>query len=205
MSPRPRKVSDEAVFTAAMRVMARASPAQLTLKDIGAEAGITAGALVQRFGSRRGLLLTMFERLAESTPSQLEAHRASHASPLGALRGYAGCMAEMASSPAMLAHHLSYLQLDLTDEDFRKCAGRQARATRDAYRTWLDEAVAAGELRRGTDTAELARLVEVTLSGSLMTWAFYQETTATEWMRQDLERVLEPFLAASIGKRTPPR
>ena len=44
------------VFAAVVRVMLRVGPADLTLGAIAAEAGLTAGALVQRFGSKRALL-----------------------------------------------------------------------------------------------------------------------------------------------------
>src|SRR5919202_6955216 len=115
MSPRPRKASDGEVFAAVGRTMARVGPAQLTLAEIAAEAGLTAGALVQRFGSKRGLLLAMSEHVARTTTNFFTELRAAHASPLAALRAYAGCFAEMGESPAALAHHLSYLQLDLTD------------------------------------------------------------------------------------------
>ena len=56
MSPRPRKASDEEVFAAAHRVMSRLGPAQWTLADIAAEAGLTAGAWCSASGSKRGLL-----------------------------------------------------------------------------------------------------------------------------------------------------
>src|SRR5260221_6685677 len=56
MSPRRRKVEDVDVFAALVRVMLRRGPAELTLRAIAAEAGITAGALVQRFCSKRALL-----------------------------------------------------------------------------------------------------------------------------------------------------
>ena len=45
------------MFAALVRVMLRRGPAELTLREIAAEAGVTAGALVQRFGSKRKLLL----------------------------------------------------------------------------------------------------------------------------------------------------
>ena len=45
------------MFAALVRVMHRRSPAELTLREIAAEADVTAGALVQRFGSKRALLL----------------------------------------------------------------------------------------------------------------------------------------------------
>ena len=59
MSPRPRKASDEDIFGATMRVMTRCGPRELTLAMIAGEAGLTASALVQRFGSKRALLLGM--------------------------------------------------------------------------------------------------------------------------------------------------
>ena len=74
MSPRPRKVSDEAVFAAAYRAMNRLGPGELTLAEIANEAGVTAGALVQRFGSKRALLLALSAAHAASA-SQSQARR----------------------------------------------------------------------------------------------------------------------------------
>lgn len=195
MSPRPRKVSDDEVFAAAMRAMSRLGPSDLTLAAIAAEAGVTAGALVQRFGSRRELLLAMAAGSAQGTGQFLEQLRASHRSPLAALRAYAECMAGLAASPAAFARNLAYLQIDLTDEGFRKHLVLQARATRAWLVSLLEAAVAARELGRATDPRTLARTVEAILSGSMMTWGFYREGTAARWMRDDLESVLAPYLA----------
>src|SRR5262245_36285639 len=100
MSPRPRKVSDQAVFDAASRAMARRGPSQLTLSDIAAEAGVTAGALVQRFGSKRELLLALSRRVASTAEDFFVALRSAHGSPLAALRAYADHLARMGDSPA---------------------------------------------------------------------------------------------------------
>jgi len=51
MSPRPRKASDDQVYAAAYRAMNRLGPGELTLAHIAEEAGVTASALVQRFGN----------------------------------------------------------------------------------------------------------------------------------------------------------
>ena len=172
MSPRPRKVSDDDVMAAAYRAMQRLGPGELTLAEIAAEAGVTAGALAQRFGSKRALLLTLAERASVGAGDTVRGMRAEHRSPLAALRAYAECLAGMASSPAALARNLAYLQIDLSDPDFRAQLAVQGRATRDALRELLDEAVAAGELARGTDTKRLVRTVEVAMNGALLTWAF---------------------------------
>jgi AcrR family transcriptional regulator len=192
MSPRPRKVSDHEIMGAAHRVMTRLGPAQWTLADIAAEAGLTAGAIVQRFGSKHSLQVALTAQAADATPEIFAELRRAHASPLAALRAYAGCFAQMGESPGTLAHHLAYLQLDLTDPDLHRHVRAHAIATRAALRQLLDEAVAAGELAKSADTGALARAVEVALSGSLLTWAFYQDGAASDWVRTDLDSVLRP-------------
>jgi AcrR family transcriptional regulator len=156
---------------------------------------LTAGALVQRFGSKRGLMVALTEAWSQSAPQFFAQIRDRNHGPLEALRVYADCMAEMGQSPSVFAHHLSYLQLDLTDPELHKHVRAQSVASRAAIRGLLDDAIAAGELRNDVDSERLARTVEVTLSGSLMTWAFYQEGDARAWMRNDLESVLQPYIA----------
>ena len=85
MSPRPRKASDEEVFAAVYRVMNRLAPAQVTLTAIAAESGVTPSALVQRWGSKRALLLEVTRRAAGGTADYLERIRAEHESPREAL------------------------------------------------------------------------------------------------------------------------
>jgi AcrR family transcriptional regulator len=201
MSPRPRKASDADIMAAAHRVMSRLGPAQWTLADIAGEAGLTAGALVQRFGSKRGLLVALTGKVAESVPEMFALLRATQRSPLAVIRAYAECMAQMGDSPRALAHHLAYLQLDLTDPDLHKHVRAQASATRLALRGLLEEAVLAGELAPDVDTAALARAVEVTLSGSLLTWAFYQDGPAVSCVRQDLDVLLGRYVATSAQRR----
>ena len=200
MSPRPRKASDEEIFSAAHRVMTRMAAGQWTLSHVAAEAGLTASALVQRFGSKRGLLAALTAGAAEATPAMFAQLRAANPSPLEAVRAYADCMAQMGESPGALAHHLGYLQLDLTDPDLHRHVREQARATRAELHALLDAAAAAGELAPGADAAALARAVEVTVSGSLMTWGFYQEGTARDWIRHDLEAALRPYLSEPVDR-----
>ena len=193
MSPRPRKVSDEEVFAAAYRAMQRLGPGELTLAEIAAEAGVTAGALAQRFGSKRALLLALSKGAAAAAGELVRGMHAAHRSPLGAVRAYAECLAGLASSPAALARNLAYLQIDLADPDFRAQLAAQGRATREALRALLEEAVAVGELARGTDTRALAGTLEVALNGAVLTWAFYQEGMAARFLRNAVDAVLAPY------------
>ena len=188
---RPQKATDQEIFEAAYRVMQRLGPAQWTLTDIADEVGLTAGALVQRFGSKRALQVQLIEQFADAVPLMYEDLRRRHASPLAALRAYADQVACLAESPDGLAHHLDYLRLDLTDPDMHVHFRRQADAARRFIRATLDAAIAKGELPEGTDVDTMARRVETTITGSLFTWATYREGTASGWMRRDLDLTLQ--------------
>jgi len=203
MRQRRRKVSDDDVFDATQRAMQRCGPHELTLADIAAEAGVTPGLLVQRFGGKRELLLALSERFARSASAVFEALRAAHRKPLATLRAYAACMADLASTPDALARNLAYLQIDLTDEAFRANLLTNARATRREVESLLRSAVVAGELQKDVDALRLARTIEAIIGGSLMSWACYREGSAAAWIRQHLDAVLEPHLARRRGSKRP--
>lgn len=194
VSPRPRKASDEQIFAATYRVMQHTGPVELTLAQIAAEAGVTAGALVQRFGSRRGLLLALSDAYAASAGGMIDQLRAEHDSPVDALRAYVACMAGLAETPAALARNLAYLQNDLTDPELRKRLVKQARVVRAGLQRLIEEGVARRELATSTDARRLTRTVEAVISGSMMTWAIYGEGTAARWMQDEIDAVLAPYL-----------
>jgi AcrR family transcriptional regulator len=180
--------------------MQRLGPSELTLAAIAKEAGVTAAVLVQRFGSKRDLLLTLAARYSDGAAAMMTGFAERHRSPLAALRDYAECMAGMASSPAALARSFAYLQIDLTDPDFRVHLAKGARATRDWLQRVIQSAVDAGELDGGVDPARMARTIEAVMGGSLLSWAFYQEGSAARWVRADVDAVLEPYLATPAAK-----
>lgn len=195
MSPRPQKATDAQLFEATCRLMNRVGPRELTLAAIAKEAGVTAAVLVQRFGSKRQLFLALSEKYADSRGDYFAQLEKQHSSPLAAIRAYAACMAGMASSPAALARSLAYLQIDMTDRDFRKYLAKHSRAARAGLERLIKAAVAAGELNRKVKQKDLARTIEALLSGSMIVWGFYRDGSAEKWMRQDLDAVLLPWLA----------
>lgn len=191
---RPQKATDEQIFAAAYRVMQRVPPPEFTLGAIADEAGVTAGLLVQRFGSKRELMIRLAELSAGASAGFIAGLRERYDSPLAVLRAYVDCMADLANSPEALARNLAYLVDDLRDPELRRLLEVQARRTRGAITKLLTEAVARGELAKRTNPKHLARTIETIVGGSMLTWATYREGTAVRWMRQDLELVLEPFV-----------
>jgi len=203
MSKRRLKVTDDEILAAAQRAMTRRGPHELTLAHIAVEAGVSPGRLVQRFGSKRALLLALAERFAGSAGTVFDGLRAAHRRPLAALRAYAMCMADLAATPDALSRNLAYLQIDLTDPEFRAHLQANARATRLEIESLLHSAAMEGVLRREVDPRRLARIIEAVISGSLMTWACYREGSAAAWIRRDLDTVLQPHLSAGPRSKAP--
>lgn len=193
MSPRPRTATDAEIFEALVRIVGRVGPARMTLADVAAEVGLTAGALVQRFGSKRGLLLAVARGSDTGVREQVAALRREHASPLAALFELAVCMARAVGTPEELANHLAFFQLDLTDPEFHAPALAYFRAEREELRALLEEAAAAGELTSGADAARLAGAVQVAMNGVRMVWAVDREGTLEERTREALEVLLGPY------------
>ena len=204
MSPRPRTVSDTDILIATHRVISRVGPARFTLSDVARESGLSPATLVQRFGSKRGLLLALAEMAKDSVGACFDAVRSGHRSPLDALLAAATEMTRQVKSPEELANGLAFLQIDLSDPDFHALALENARRIEAGYRDLLDAAVEAGELRP-CDTLHLARTVGAVSGGSLIAWAIQREGTAEAWVRADLNTLLAPYRTARNNSPAGPR
>jgi AcrR family transcriptional regulator len=194
MSPRRRETSDAAIMAATHRAVIRLGP-HLTLADVAAEAGVSPATLVQRFGSKRDLLLAFVSQGPASLRDEFARIRRAARSPLAAVYATADCMAAMAPSAEALSNGLAFLQMDLVDPAFHEHAHAHSRAMQKELKALLDEAVAAGELQR-CDTRRLARAAQALIGGSLLQWAIDRDSAVTTRLRQDLEMLMTPRLAA---------
>jgi AcrR family transcriptional regulator len=193
---RPRTVADADILMALHAVVGRIGPTRMTLADVASEVGLSAATLVQRFGSKRGLLLAFAKAGAETADYCFAGVRAKHASPLDALVAAATMMTRSMGSPEELANGLAFLQIDISDREFRRYALESFEKSHAGYRALLDDAVKAKELMP-CDTAKLAHAVAAVSGGSLITWAVWQRGPAERWVRRDLETLLAPHRAVA--------
>jgi AcrR family transcriptional regulator len=185
---RPRTRTDDELLDAAFRAVGAVGPARLTLADVAGEAGVAPATLVQRFGSKRALLVAAAARAAQ---------RAAHAlpapgdAPLTALSDGLVALTAPVRDPAAFANHLALLQLDLADPELRALAVAHARGLRRAIRGLLDAAVQAGHLEP-CDTRALADAVHATFHGAQLDWAVDRRGSLAARVRTALAVVLAP-------------
>ncbi|MFD5411525.1 TetR/AcrR family transcriptional regulator [Streptomyces nojiriensis] len=199
MAGRPRGVADEAILRAAAEVMGRVGPAGLTLAAVAREVGLVPGTLVQRFGSKRGLILALADQSVRDTDALPDRIRGEHGSALEALAALlAEWMAPMVS-PEAFANHLAFLCMDLTDPELRERALAVHEAQRRAVGTLLAQALSTGELRATTDVEALTATVQAVTSGAGLVWALDREGTLVRRVRHGLDAVLAPHIATATA------
>jgi AcrR family transcriptional regulator len=192
---RPRTTSDEAILGAAARAVGRLGPHGVTLAAIAQEAGLAPATLVQRFGSKRELLLALAAHAGQAVHVPFERARQEHPSPLTALHAALAALSAGAATPERFAGGLGLLHLEVTDPDFRAHAAAHAQRMREQIAALLGDAVAAGELAPGTGVAALARTVQITYHGVLILWALTGADTLAATLRHDLDQTLRPYRA----------
>lgn len=193
MSPRPRTVEDSAILEAAVTVLGRIGPERMTLADVGEEAGLSAATLVQRFGSKRDLLLSTLKFTTDGLEQRFSNAMTSSDSPLEAL--FAAAMNRVpVVAPSQMANMLSFYLSDLGDPDFHALAVENSTRATAGFKRLLDQAVAEGELSASyVDTSELAKTIYSLVMGTLVTWAVSGEGTYRANIRNELDILMRPF------------
>jgi AcrR family transcriptional regulator len=193
--PRPRTISDGAILAAAAGVIGEVGPDRLTLGDVGRRVGLAPATLLQRFGSRRGLLLALAGHDIDAVPDRL---RTAASASGGVLDALVAALVETASeidSPARFANHLAFLLKDLADPEFQAIARRYGVGVTAAVQDVLAAAAAGGELDADVDLDALAQMVHVVYNGALVTWGMIPDGRPADRVAQRLRQVLAPYRA----------
>lgn len=196
MTGRPRTATDEAVFAAVTRVVSDVGPGGLTLAAVAREVGVSAPALAQRFGSKRGLLLAYAAHAAGGVDDLIEQALATAPDPLSAVRAALLAFTAPITTRSALAHHLAFLHLDLTDPDLGALATKQSRALRRRIAALLREAHDRGQLT-GVGPVALADAVYTAYNGALVTWAIDGRGSLARWVAACVDAVIAPYVAAA--------
>ncbi len=175
------------------RAIARHGLPNLTLATVAREAGLSPATLVQRFGSKRGLLLAFASRAAGGVRRPFVQARATHQSPLATLRAAVGGFARVRDR-AELANSLTFLHMDLTDDEFLAHARAHATLMHREITALLVEAQAAGQIDPDTDHERLAHAIRSLYQGAVISWALTGDGPLAQAVQDDLDTLLTPYL-----------
>jgi AcrR family transcriptional regulator len=189
---RPRTVTDVEVFEALRAVVAEVGPAAWTLRQVSTRVGLSAPTLVQRFGTKRGLLAAFLTDEADRVPEAFLGPK-SHPDPLAKLEQALLVAVDDVEGDIRAAARLGALrQMAAADPEMRGFVRRAARLRRKGIRKWLKRATKKRQLRRSTRTRALARAVEVAVEGALVTGALHSPGSLRRWVRRSIRRTVKP-------------
>jgi AcrR family transcriptional regulator len=177
--PRPRTVDDDTVLAATAELIGRLGPAKLSLARVAEETGLAPATLVQRFGSKRALLLALAKRGTATWQELDRAHDAESA--IDAIVTALTNVASHVRTPEAMANNIAFLQIDLTDPEFHALALHGAQQMRERLESALDAAVARGEIA-ATDTGQLADLTQTVYNGALISWAIDRDGSVEDYL-----------------------
>lgn len=189
--PRPRTRSDDEILDATARVLAAKGPNDFTLADVAERVKLSPATLIQRFGTKRGLLLAFARResdaggLPEKGPKGLASLRAA--------------LLELAATVGQrraLVHSMELLLRDVRDPELRTLARGHAERVEADIAAHLAAAGVDG------DVAATARALQAIYNGAIIQWALRGEGSLADWLGASLD----PFLSR-LGEsaRPPPR
>jgi|SRR5580658_204300 AcrR family transcriptional regulator len=175
--PRPRRISDEAVLTGALEVMFRTGPAEFTLAAVAAKVGIAPPTLLQRFGDKRGLILSALAQ--DNREFAAAVARAPQTRGRAAVIALFLLLTPDIQDPDVLATGLLWLREDFRDPDLNALARARWQMLREAVALRLPPLAVSPELA--------ARLVEAQWQGAFNQWGFFREGRLREFVVQSLE------------------
>lgn len=192
--PRPRTVPDADVLDGVERALHERGPHDFTLADVARETGLAPATLLQRFGSKHGLLVAFARRAVTTTSLKLDEAKPG----LTAMRTALVELAAPLDDRRRMIHSLAFLLEDVRDPSLGAAAREQAEAMESAIERHLRAAIAAGELTR-TDPAALTRVVHTAYSGAMILWAVRGQGSLRIAVGDAIDAVLAPYLAC--GRR----
>lgn len=153
-----RQVGDQAILTAALRVIRRRGP-KFTLAQVGREVGLSAARLVQRFGSRRALVQAAFRHWGATTAAMLDTVARSERPVREFLRVTRLSLKGMTA--AEMGEAVAWLVVARTDPEVGRWYREHIEGQRARYIELLQAGVAAGELIPHDATALADRIIRL--------------------------------------------
>lgn len=177
-------IPDQDLLVVAERELTKVGPERLTLAWIGRQSGIAAPTLIQRFGSKRRLLL-------EIAKARTERVKALFALATDVEAAYLSLAKEF-HSPLEAANQLAFLQIELADTEFLSATQSLFQSMEAGTLHLLWKAAKAGELEDAKGR-ELARACVNAYWGALVYWSVQGEGALSEFLQAQLHAVLAPF------------
>jgi len=184
---RRKTQTNEAVLDAALRAVERIGPVRMTLADVAAESGLAPATLLQRFGSKAGLLAAAFQLGNERLRSAVEALPAGPPDETALVAFFVGTARGF--DRATMADNVLMLSEDLRDPLLSAIGAERSALLRRAAERLMPDFVA--------DRPGAARMIEAHWHGAVIQAALVGEADIPGAVAAALRALLATLRAAA--------
>ncbi|HWK29290.1 MAG TPA: TetR/AcrR family transcriptional regulator [Solirubrobacter sp.] len=194
LRPETRVERRQELVEAAWRCAAVRGFSDLTVDDVCAEAGVSKGAFYGYFEQKQDLLLALLDDDAAALDRELE--RITSGSPSGVqrVRRFTEAMLARGEDAARVQVRADLWSVLLTEATVRRRLARVMQRRRALVRSWIEEAVASGELAEIPANA-LASILLALADGLVLHRAL--DPNAFQW--RNISRAIDVLLAGVEG------
>ena len=134
------------IVDAAWRCAATKGFRDMTVDDVCAEANLSKGAFYGYFDQKRDLLVALLEDDAADLEASLEEQDVSSPSTLAKLRAYTRAVLKRSEEPGRAQLRADLWTSMMTEKDVKAAFADSVQRRRTKLRSWIEEAVADGEI-----------------------------------------------------------
>jgi len=190
LSPETRSERRQALIAAAWRCAAKSGFRDLTVDDVCAQADVSKGAFYGYFEQKQDLLLALLEDDTVALDLELGRIAAGTRSGVERLRRFARAMLARGEDAARVQVRADLWSDLLTEETVRRELAMATQQRRELLRSWIEEAVASGELVEIPANA-LASILLALADGLMLHGAL--DSDAFRW--RNVRRAIDVLLA----------
>lgn len=188
----PKKIiDDDQVLEKALFVISEKGPETFTLADVGKAVGLAPATLMQRFGSKRALLIKAAKHVPAKLKCDLEKLKAK------ALPWDAELMVLLSEVPEGfgtrqdIANSLGLLKLDMIDPELHPIARELMDGVRTRIRELLEQAKLERELVSKIAVDVLAWELDALRHGLVIQWTLSGDGPLQDWLKKGISNYLE--------------
>lgn len=199
----PKKLIDDAqVLEKAIFVISEKGPETFTLADVGKAVGLAPSTLMQRFGSKRALLIKAAKHVPVKLSEDLEKLKNKDLSWNEELMILLGEVPEGFGTRRDIANSLGLLKLDMIDPELHPIARELMDKVRTRIKQLLDKAKSQGKLEPESDIDALTEELDALRHGLVIQWTLSGDGPLKQWLQKGLHNYLARlFSTASKGKK----
>lgn len=189
--PPKKLIDDDQVLEKALFVISEKGPETFTLADVGKAVGLAPATLMQRFGSKRALLIKAAKHVPAKLKRDLEKLKAKALAWDAELMVLLSEVPEGFGTRQDIANSLGLLKLDMVDPELHPIARELMDRVRTRIRELLEQAKSEGNLVSKTPVEVLAGELDALRHGLVIQWTLSGDGSLQGWLKKGIHNYLE--------------